>query len=296
MPAPAPTVAAPFPILRVLRGLADWVEQAVGLADQDAVLWGDRRVIRPGLPYIGLKVVSGPTPRGMSGRFRTFPAVAEATLLVTAAEGEATSLRVGYVEARRVRQAGESLADHRDALVALLDREAHQDLWTATAQGGDSILIEPDFVGALRAVDAYVGATATLTTEPIAMRAQSYQLRVTATAYGVRGSTVPGADDVSSWIARLLVAEGDLDLQRVLAGYGVALTSRAYETRQLGQPSGPEWEARAGVDLFCEVVGHVAKDPKPALAGVSLDAESAVDEAELVTEFLVPEDLPQVSP
>lgn len=294
MPPPTPTVVAPFPILRVLRGLADWVEQAVGLTGQDAVLWGDRRVVRPGLPYIGLRLVSGPTPRGLAGRWRVVPAIESATLDVTAAVGEATSLRVGYVEARRVRQAGESLGDHRDALASLLDRDAHQDAWTAAVQGATEILLTPDHVGALRTVEAYLGAT--LTTETTARReqVQSYQLRVTATCYGVRGTQPPpGADDVSSWVARLLEAVDDEDLEPVLRGYGIALGSRAYETRSLGQPSGPEWEARAGVDLFVDVVGHRFRAVKPALAGVALDPESAVGDAVLVGQFDVPEDLPQ---
>lgn len=294
MPPPAPTVVAPFPILRVLRGLADWVEQAVGLTGQDAVLWGDRRVVRPGLPYIGLRLVSGPTPRGLAGRWRVVPVPESATLDVTAAVGEATSLRVGYVEARRVRQAGESLGDHRDALASLLDRQAHQDWWTATAAGATSIEIIPDHVGALRVLEAYLGATAQVSRLPMREQAQSYQLRVTATGYGVRGAQPPpGADDVSSWVARLLDAADDEDLEPVLRGYGIALGSRAYETRSLGQPSGPEWEARAGVDLFVDVVGHRFRAVKPALAGVALDPESAVGGALLVGAFDVPEDLPQ---
>lgn len=294
MPPPAPTVAAPFPILRVLKGLADWVEQAVGLQGQDAVLWGDRRVIRPGLPYIGLRLVSGPTPRGLAGRRRLVMAIVWVDLTVTAAVGEATSLRVGYVEARRVRQAGESLADHRDALVALLDRQAHQDAWTATAQGADEIRVTPDFVGALRTVETYLGATQQRATLAQREQAQSYQMRVTATCYGVRSTQPPpGADDVSSWVARLLDAADDEDLEPILRGYGIALGSRAYETRNLGQPAGPEWEARAGVDLFVDVVGHRFREVKPALAGTAFDPESAVGDAILVSQFDVPEDLPQ---
>lgn len=286
-------MVAPFPILRVLRGLADWVEQAVGLQGQDAVLWGDRRAIRPGLPYIGLRLVSGPTPRGLAGRWRTVPAIESATIDVTAAVGEATSLRVGYVEARRVRLGGETLSDHRDALVALLDRQAHQDSWTAVAFGATAIRVVADYLGALRTVEAYLGATRALVTTPMREQVQSYQMRVTATCYGVRGTQPPGADDVSSWVARLLDAPDDEDLEPILRGYGIALGSRAYETRPLGQPSGPEWEARAGVDLFVDVVGHRFREVKPALAGTSFNPESAVGDAVLVGQFDAPEDLPQ---
>jgi hypothetical protein len=294
VPPPAPTVVAPFPILRVLKGLADWVEQAAGLQGQDAVLWGDRRAIRPGLPYIGLRLVSGPTPRGLAGRWRVVQAIESAQIDVTAAVGEATSLRVGYVEARRVRQAGESLGDHRDALVSLLDRDAHQDSWTAAAQGATEVLLTPDHIGALRVVEAHLGATRALVTTRRREQAQSYQLRVTATCYGVRGTQPPpGADDVSSWVARLLSAADDEDLEPVLRSYGITLGSRAYETRNLGQPSGPEWEARAGVDLFVDVVGHRFRAVKPALAAVALDSASAVGDAVLVSQFDVPEDLPQ---
>ena len=76
MVAPAASNPAPFPIARVLRGIGDWAERAIGLPDGTAI-WNDTRLARPGSPYLGLRVVSGPTPSGRAlarcGRFGDHP-------------------------------------------------------------------------------------------------------------------------------------------------------------------------------------------------------------------------------
>ena len=294
MVAPAASNPAPFPIARVLRGIGDWAERAIGLPAGTAI-WNDTRLARPGSPYLGLRIVSGPTPSGLPERLPKVSAISSATLTLTAAEGEVTGVRVGYVEARRRRGAGETLAEHRDAVLALLARADHQDDWTAAASGGASILVTPDRVGSLVACRAWTGATAALTLVDRRRLRQSYALRVRATAYNVRAA----GDSVSSWIGRLLHdGAGDEDLGAVLRGYGVVLTSRTYAPSETGQPQGPEWESRGAVDLFVEVDGFSHAACKGALAGAVMDSASAlVDGAgdsvgTLGLEVEIPGDLP----
>jgi hypothetical protein len=97
-----------------------WIIDATGLESASVRWYGEGG--RPELPYVGLQEI-GAVDVGTArvGLLQERPT--RILVAVTAEENEDTSIRVGFRAHRRRRAVDEPLADHRDALMALIRSE-----------------------------------------------------------------------------------------------------------------------------------------------------------------------------
>jgi hypothetical protein len=153
---------------RIERAVPAWLIDATGLEAPSVRWYGEGG--RPALPYIGLQEI-GTADVGTSRAGLLHERPTRILVTVTADEDNDTSIRVGFRVHRRRRVAGESLEEHRDALVALILAETIEPIIAdnTSANGNDPIgmaavdvdqieFTTPEYPGWL-AVSALLGCT-----------------------------------------------------------------------------------------------------------------------------------------
>jgi hypothetical protein len=252
--------ASYIPWRRYKDALGWWALEALGFdpesdfdVDANPVLWADQGEERPGLPYLELLVVGGPSRRGGQDHRRP-PEQALATQIVTvlpsavAAAGDALRLRACGELFERSAEAGDAVEDARDALLALVQASV-QPGYTAAASGGASILLTAERVGSLWGVEALAGCELGASTSALAeLVVGKRELKIRATCYGA-----PDADDAdpspAEWVGMLQDAAASPAARERLRGQGLVITRVDAVQQRVSALSGPERENRAALEL-----------------------------------------------
>mgnify|MGYP000379050721 CR=1 FL=1 len=251
--------ASYIPWRRYKDAIATWAIEALGFdagedadAEEAPVLWADQGENRPGLPYLELLVVGGPTRRGQD--HRRPPAAALATQVVTvlpsavAATGDALRVRACGELFDRPAEAGDTVADARDALLALMQASV-QPGYTAAASGPASILLTAERTGTLWGVEALVGCSLGASTSATAELAiGKREIRVRATCYGAPDSD-EDAPSPTEWIGMLQDAAASQAARERLRGQGLVITRVDAVGQRVSALSGPERENRAALEV-----------------------------------------------
>lgn len=265
--------ASYIPWRRYKDAIGAWALTGLGFdpADEFApgaspVLWADQGENRPGLPYLELLVVAGPTRRGQD--HRRPPELALTSQVVTvgasavAATGDALRVRACGETFERLAEAGDTVTDARDALLALLAASVEPG-YVAAATGPASITLTAERVGSLWGVEALVGCTLGASASSWAeLIVGKREVRIRATVYGA-----PDADDAdpspAEWIGLLQDAAADPLAREYLRGQGLVLTRVDAVQQRVSAASGPERENRAAVEFtfaFSTVRGRALTD------------------------------------
>ena len=250
---------------RVQTAVGLWVERVTGLpasapsgtpATPARVVWSTYDIAQVPKPFVSLQRINA-WSEGYPNEYLTERALQTTVTITTNTAGEAVRLWLAFAEIEVIVQAGQSITDVRDALLAVLQQQAEPLVYAAS--GVDAIVITPKGTQVVNVV-ALLGCTAVDDiVETVSVREVPRKYLVRVQVYGGPGD---GDDSIDEYVDTLLLSLRTKDVITSFTQYGVAVQGVPETANDVSAISGALQERRAFFDVtFAATSVSYVRDP-----------------------------------